>query len=189
MGMLAGVVLLVVAVGLLAYVVALYNRLVFLKNQCDKSWGNIDVLLKQRHDEIPKLVAVCEGSAQFERTTLEKVIQARAAAVGAAGVPDRARAEGELSAALNRLLAVAENYPDLKTTQMFSQLQGRISQLESEIADRREFYNDAVMNNNTTVESVPYNILAGFFGMRIKDLFTVAAADKADVEVKFNLPK
>jgi LemA protein len=134
-------------------------------------------------------VAVCEGSASFERATLEKVIQARAAAVGATGVPDRARAEGELSAALNRLLAVAENYPELKTTQLFAQLQARISQLESEIADRREFYNDAVMNNNTTVESVPYNLLAGFFGLRVRDLFRAGDADKADVEVKFNLPK
>src|SRR6185503_18783038 len=126
-----------VAVTLLALVASLYNRLVFLKNQCDKAWFNIDVLLKQRHDEIPKLVAVCEGSKKFERETLAQVIAARNAAVSStASVAARAQAEGELSTAVGRLFAVAEAYPELKTTALFGQLSARVSQLESELADR-----------------------------------------------------
>jgi len=178
-------------VTLLAYAVAIYNRLIFLKNQCDKSWFNIDVILKQRHDEIPKLIGVCEGSAKFEKGTLERVIAARSVAASAAGagVAERAKAEGELSSALGRLFAVAEQYPELKTTQIFSQLQGRITQLENELADRREYYNDSVMNLNVTVESVPSNFVAGYAGMRQRELFKVADADKQDVQVKFQLPQ
>jgi LemA protein len=184
------VIALAIGLTLLAYAIGIYNRLIFLKNQCDKSWFNIDVILKQRHDEIPKLIGVCEGSMKFERETLEKVIAARTAAFGAsgAGVAERARLEGELSGALGRLFAVAEQYPELKTTAMFAQLQVRISSLENELSDRREFYNDSVMNNNVAIESVPSNFVASFAGMRTKELFKVSAADQQDVEVKFKQP-
>ena len=165
---------------------SLYNRLIFLKNQCDKAWFNIDVLLKQRHDEIPKLVAVCEGSKKFEQETLTQVIAARNIAVSATGSPAaRAQAEGGLSTALGKLFAVAEAYPDLKTTALFAQLSARVSQLESELADRREFYNDAVMTHNVAIESVPANVIAGYAGMRVRELFKVAESDKSDVTIKF----
>jgi LemA protein len=176
---LGGVTLLVLAAGL-------YNRLIFLKNQCDKAWFNIDVLLKQRHDEIPKLVAVCEGSKKFEQATLTQVIAARNAAVSTGGSPAaRAQAEGQLSAAVGKLFALAEAYPDLKSTALFAQLSARVSQLESELADRREFYNDAVMTHNVAIESVPANVIAGYAGMHERELFKVDAADKSDVEIKF----
>ncbi len=181
-------VIVLVALTLGGVLVSIFNRLVFLKNQCDKAWFNIDVILKQRHDELPKLISVCEGSMKFERETLEAVMKARSAAVSAASVGDRARAEGELSSALGRLFAVAEQYPELKTIQLFAQLSSRITGLETEIADRREFYNDAVMNMNVAVESFPSNFVAGFAGMRQRELFRVAEGDKADVAVKFNFP-
>ncbi len=165
--------------------ISLYNRLVFLKNQGDKAWFNIDVLLKQRHDEIPKLVGVCEGSKKFEQETLTSVIAARNSAAAAGGVAARAQAEGELSAAVGRLFAVAEQYPELKSTALFAQLQARVSQLENEISDRREFYNDAVTTYNTALESFPTNYVATWGAMRERELFSVAAADKADVEIKF----
>jgi len=182
------VILVLAALTVFGYAVSLYNRLIFLKNQCDKSWFNIDVILKQRHDELPKLISVCEGSMKFERDTLEAVIKARAGAVAAGSVGDRARAEGELSGALGKLFAVAEQYPELKSIQLFAQISSRVSGLESEIADRREFYNDAVMNFNVAIESFPSNFVASFAGMRQRELFRVAEGDKADVQIKFNFP-
>ena len=173
------------AVTLLVLVASLYNRLIFLKNQCDKAWFNIDVLLKQRHDEIPKLVSVCEGSKKFEQETLAQVIAARASAVAAGTVGARAQAESGLSSALGKLFAVAEAYPELKTTGLFAQLAARVSQLEGELADRREFYNDAVMTHNVAIESVPTNVLAGYAGMHPRELFQVAEADKTDIAIKF----
>jgi len=185
------VVVLAVLVTFLAYVVGIYNRLIFLKNQCDKSWFNVDVILKQRHDEIPKLIGVCEGSMKFEKETLERVIAARTAAFSASGAPvaERARLEGELSSALGRLFAVSEQYPELKTTAMFAQLQTRVTELENGLADRREYYNDSVMNYNVAIESVPSNFVANFAGMRARELFKAAEADKQDVEVKFKYPQ
>jgi len=182
------VVFLLAALTVMGYAISLYNRLIFLKNQCDKAWFNIDVILKQRHDELPKLISVCEGSMKFERDTLEAVVKARQVAVSAGSVADRARAEGELSGALGRLFAVAEQYPELKSVQLFAQISSRVSGLESEISDRREFYNDAVMNFNVAIESFPSNFVAGFAGMRQRELFKVAESDKADVEIKFKTP-
>ncbi len=168
--------------------ISLYNRLVFLKHQCDKAWGNIDVLLKQRHDEIPKLVAVIEGAKSFERDTLERVINARAAATQAVAIPDKARAEGELTNALGRLLAVAEQYPDLKSTALFAQLSQRVTGLESEIADRREYYNDAVMQLNVAIDQFPTNLMVGAAGAKPRELFKVAAADTVDPKIEFKTP-
>lgn len=177
----------ILGVLLAGYLMTLYNHLVFLRNQAEKAWYNIDVLLKQRHDEIPKLVAVCEGSAKFEKATLEQVMAARHAAAAASGVAARAQAEGGLSQALGRLLAVAEAYPELKTIDLFSRLQARCSSLESEIADRREFYNDSTTLHNTALETFPTNYVATWGAFRPRDLFKVAAADTADVEVKLNV--
>ena len=189
-GIVWGIFLLFILGTLLAFVVFIYNRLVFIKNQCDRAWANIDVILKQRHDELPKLIKICEEHMKFERTTLEKVILARSAAFQAsgAGVNERARLEGELSTAIGRLLAVVEQYPELKTIQMFTQLQGRITSLEGELADRREVYNDAVTNYNIAIETVPSNIIANMSGFRHRDLFKVAEADKEDVEIKMSQP-
>jgi len=189
-GIVWGIFILVIAGTVLAFGVFIYNRLVFIKNQCDRAWANIDVILKQRHDELPKLIKVCEEHMKFERGTLEKVVQARAAAFSASSgnINDRARLEGELSGAIGRLLAVAENYPELKSIQMFTQLQGRITSLEGDLADRREVYNDAVTNYNIAIETIPTNFIANMANFRHRDLFKVSDEDKQDVEIKMSQP-
>lgn len=189
-GIIWGIFFLAVAGTFLAFGVFIYNRLVFIKNQCDRAWSNIDVILKQRHDELPKLIKVCEEHMKFERGTLEKVVQARSAAFSASGgnVNERARLEGELSGAIGRLLAVVENYPELKSIQMFIQLQGRITSLEGDLADRREIYNDAVTNYNIAIETIPTNFIANMAGYRHRDLFKVIEEDKMDVEIKMSQP-
>jgi LemA protein len=181
--------LLFVAVGIILYFVALYNGLIRLSRNVDKSWANIDVLLKQRHDEIPKLLKVCEGYMKYERETLEKITAARTACIQAKTVGESSQAEGDLARSLKTLFAVAENYPDLKANQNFMQLQHRISYLESQIADRREFYNDSVNTYNIRIHQIPDMWVAGMLNMQDKELFKVAEEDKKDVDIKFDFPK
>jgi LemA protein len=178
-----------VITGLVLYFVSVYNGLIRLSRNIDKAWANIDVLLKQRHDEIPKLISVCEGYMKYERETFEKITAARTACLKAEGVADSARKEGELNGLLKNLFAVAENYPDLKANQNFNQLQQRVSYLESQIADRREFYNDSVNNYNVRIHQIPDMFVAGILHMTDKELFKVSEEDKKDVEIKFNFPK
>ncbi|MBI2311408.1 MAG: LemA family protein [Betaproteobacteria bacterium] len=180
-----------VVVGILlvivAYGIMIFNNLVNLKHNVSKAWANIDVLLKQRHDELPKLVETCKQYMKFEQETLERVMKARAAvqtAQQAQDIKGLGEAEGALRLGLGRLFALAEAYPDLKTNQTFQHLQGRISGLENAIADRREFYNESVNVNNVRVEQFPDNVVAGMFGFRLFDLLEFAAAEKADVDVK-----
>lgn len=170
-----------------AYAVMAYNGLVNVKHNVTKAWANIDVLLKQRHDEIPKLVEVCKQYRQFEQETLERVIRARSMVqdarekqdVGALG-----SAEAGLRASLGRLFAVAEAYPELKANENFMQLQNRITQLENGIADRRELYNEAVNINNVRIEQFPDVIIAGMFDFRAARLLEFDASEKTDVDVK-----
>lgn len=183
------IIVVVVLVGLVSYFVTIYNSLIVVKNNILKAWSNIDVLLKQRHDEIPKLVKVCEGYAQFEKKTLTDVIALRNSAAGAHGVGDKAVKEGQLTAALGKLFAVAEAYPDLKTNNNFMQLQKRVTDLENQIADRREFYNESVNNYNIRIESLPDRFIAGPMGLQKQEMFKVAEADRQDVEINFNLPQ
>jgi LemA protein len=176
----------VVAV-LLIYGVSLYNHLVSVKHAVSKAWANIDVLLKQRHDELPKLVEVCKQYKQFEQSTLQKVIEARSQVhaarerqdIGALG-----QAEGALRAGLGNIFAVAEAYPELKTNENFMQLQNRITSLENGIADRRELYNEAVNINNVQIEVFPASILASMFNFGEKPLLEFTATEKADVDMK-----
>ena len=171
----------------LVYGVATYNRLVGLKHGVDKAWANIDVLLKQRHDELPKLVEVCKQYAQFEQATLRQVIEARGAVqtareahdIGALGA-----AEERLRGGLGKIFAVAEAYPELRANENFMQLQSRVSQLENAIADRREFYNEAVNINNVGIERFPDAIVARLFGFAAKPLLRFAAREKRDVDMK-----
>ena len=142
------------AAGLLLYAVLIYNGLVTLRNGVSKAWSNIDVLLKQRHDEIPKLVEVCKAYLQFERETLVKLMQARAGSQAAqerGDVAGVAAAEGPLRGGVGRIAATVEAYPELKANQSITRLLVRITTLENEISDRREFYNEYANNNNTTV--------------------------------------
>lgn len=171
----------------LIYGVSLYNNLVNVKNAVAKAWANIDVLLKQRHDELPKLVEVCKQYKQFEQSTLQKVIEARSEVQSAGERQDieaLGQAEEKLRAGLSTIFALAEAYPELKANENFMQLQNRISMLENGIADRREFYNDAVNVNNVQIEIFPANILAKMFGFNEKPLLIFSTAETADVDLK-----
>ena len=172
---------------LFLYAVTMFNNFVRLKNNVDQAWSNIDVLLKQRHDELPKLVDACRQYMQHERGVLEKVTQARAAvhsAREAGDVGSLGAAETELRAGLSRLFAVAENYPELRANENFQHLQDRISQLEAQIADRREFYNDIVNANNTRIEQFPDNVIATLFRFEEKALLRFKEEEIKDVNVK-----
>jgi len=172
---------------IVVYVTMLYNNLVQLKHNVTKAWANIDVLLKQRHDELPKLVETCKQYMKFEQETLQKVMEARSkvfTAREAQNIPELGQAEGALRGALGHLFALAEAYPDLKTNQSFQQLQARISSLENAIADRREFYNESVNVNNVRVEQFPDAIIAGMFNFKQAQLLEFREAEKADVDMK-----
>jgi LemA protein len=176
---------LLLAAGL--YAVLIYNNLVNLKHQVSKSWANIDVLLKQRHDELPKLVETCKQYMQFEQDTLEKVMQARADAHSARGKGDVrgvGQAESQMRLGLGQLFAVAENYPDLKANQSFQQLQARISGLENAIADRREFYNEAVNINNVRIEQFPDVLIARMFNFKDAALLEFQESELKDPDIK-----
>ena len=169
------------------YVVVAYNNLVNLKHNVSKAWANIDVLLKQRHDEIPKLVETCKQHMKFEQSTLEKVMQARAQVSSAREARDvgaLGKAEGALRAGLGSLFALAEAYPELRSNEQFLHLQARISNLEKAIADRREFYNESANINNVRVEQFPDNLVAGMFSFKTARLLEFASAEKADVDVR-----
>lgn len=180
-------VLLALIVLTLAYFVIIYNHLVDLKHNVAKAWANIEVLLKQRHDELPKLVAVCKQYMQYEQATLAQVMHARAAVATAGRVGNikaLGQAEQDLRLGLGKLLAVAEAYPELKADEHFQHLQARVSALENAIADRREFYNESVNRNNIRIEQFPDLLIARAFGFKDFELLEFAAAQTADVDVK-----
>ena len=171
----------------LVYAIMLYNGLVQLKHNVAKAWANIDVALKQRHDELPKLVEVCRQYKQFEQATLQAVIEARSRVQSAReqhDVPALSRAEGALRLGLGQIFAVAEAYPELKANEHFMQLQQRISSLESLISDRRELYNESVNLNNVRVDSFPDALMARFFNFKQQPLLEFADDEKADVDVR-----
>jgi LemA protein len=172
-------------IGLIGYGVSIYNGLIAMKNNIGRSWANIDVLLKQRHDELPKLVKTCEQYMKHERAVFDKLSEARAALMGARSVGERAEAEGMLTRALGKVFAVAEAYPNLKADQSFLQLQTRISQIENQIADRREFYNDTVTTYNTRIQQIPDAVVANWLALGPAELFKVDEADRQDVEINF----
>ncbi len=176
----------VLAAGIL-YAIMIYNNLVSLKHNVSKAWANIDVLLKQRHDELPKLVETCKQYMGYEQETLEKVMQARSAVSAAREKGDVSAlgpAETQLRMGLGNLFALAEAYPDLKANDSFQHLQGRISGLENAIADRREFYNESVNNNNVRIEQFPDVIIARNLGFGAKDLLEFSECETKDVDVK-----
>ncbi|HZW95856.1 MAG TPA: LemA family protein [Candidatus Eremiobacteraceae bacterium] len=180
-----GAAFLLFVVGVLVYVVILYNELVRLRNDNDRAWANIDVLLKQRHDEIPNLIETVKGYMQHEQQTLLAVTQARAASMNAASIGQKAQADLMMTGALRGLFAVAENYPQLKANENFLKLQNRISQLEDHIADRREFFNDDVNTYNTRIGQIPEVFVASFMSLKPRSMFSVSDDDRKLVEVKF----
>ncbi len=171
--------------GVTAYVVMIYNGVIELKNDIDKAWANIDIMLKQRHDELPKLLDVCKGYMDYERDTLQKITQARSMYQQATTVNQKAQADQSMTSALHGFFAVAENYPELKANNNFMQLQKRITELENQIADRREFYNDSVNTFNIRIQQMPDTFVASFMKLIPRSMFKVEEADKADVPMTF----
>jgi LemA protein len=172
---------------IIVYTIIIYNNLVSLKHGVSKAWSNIDVLLKQRHDELPKLVETCKQYMQYEQETLEKVMQARNAVYAAGQRHDLAAlgvAESQLRMGMGQLFAVAENYPDLKANDSFQHLQQRVSELANSIADRREFYNEAVNNNNVRIEQFPDVIVARLMKFGSAELLEFSEQETADVDMK-----
>jgi len=180
------VLLLAVIVALIVYLAGIYNGLVGLRENIKVSWANIDVLLKQRHDELPKLIETCKRYMQFEQDTLEKVMRARASvsqASASGNVAAVGAAEQQLRVGMTRLFAVAENYPQLKSDETFKQLQARITALEESIADRRELYNDQVNLNNIRVNVFPDVLIARRLGFLPAHLLEFAGEEKSDADV------
>ncbi len=166
-------------------VIGIYNRIITLRNRVDNAWSQIDVQLRRRYDLIPNLVETVKGYAAHEKETLERVIQARNAAMSAEGVAAQGAAENMLSGTLKSLFALAENYPDLKANQNFLMLQEELSGTESKIAYARQFYNDSVMSFNTSIQTFPSNILAGMFGFKEREYFEIEEVAKEPVKVQF----
>ncbi|MBU3941426.1 MAG: LemA family protein [Nanoarchaeota archaeon] len=183
------IIILVVAVfvifAITAYIVGMFNSLIRLKNNIKKSWANINVLLKQRSDELPKLINSVKGYMKHEKGTLVELTKARTSMLNAKTISQKADADNAISSALKTIFAVAENYPNLKANENFMQLQNRISGLENELADRREFYNDSVNTYNIRIHSFPDMIIAGRMKYTDEEMFKVSEEDTKDVEVNF----
>ncbi len=181
-----GLISLTVLVVVLIYFIMIYNSLVSIKNNVGKAWANIDVLLKQRHDELPKLIDTCKQYMQYEQETLEKVINARARVASARESQNMVAlgaAEGALRAGLGSLFALVESYPELKANENFLHLQARISGLENSIADRREFFNEIVNINNVRIEQFPDLVVARMMNFRTFDMLRFETAELTDVDV------
>ena len=174
------VVSLLFLIALIVFVVGIYNSLVSLKVNIERASSNIDILAKQRFDEIPRLVEICKGYMQFEKETLQKVIEARSAFMNATGNSDKIKANMGLESALKSLFAVSEQYPNLKANEEFLHLQKRVTALENDIADRREFYNASVALFNTRIEQIPDILIARWLKYESKPLYKVG--DKKELE-------
>ena len=185
MGLVITVAIIFVVLGVIGYFVGVYNGLISVRNNVDKAWANIDVLLKQRHDELPKLLDTCKGYMKYEQALLEKITQARTSFMNATSVEDKTRAENQLEKGLKTLFAVSENYPDLKANQNFLQLQNRISGLENEISDRREFFNDSVNIFNIRIEQIPDVFIARSLGYARRPLLEIPKEETQDVKIQF----
>ena len=184
MGVVGWIVIGVIALLVIA-TIAIYNRLVQLRNRVEAAWAQIDVQLKRRYDLIPNLVETVKGYAAHERETLEAVTRARQQAVDARGVEEQAQAENMLTQTLRQLFAVAEAYPDLKANQNFMQLQEELTATESRIAYSRQFYNESALAYDNARETFPTNMIAGMFNFEEKPYFEAEAASRENVKVDF----
>jgi LemA protein len=171
---------------LVLFLVGMFNKLVRLRNRAENAWAQVDVQLRKRYDLIPNLVETVKGYAAHERETFEAVTQARTAAQQAQGVQQQAEAENVLTAALGRLFAVAEAYPQLRATENFQQLQAQLSEVEQNIAVSRQVYNDTVLSYDNALETVPTNIIAGIFHFNPREYFQTEEATRAAPQVSFS---
>jgi len=185
--MMGGIIFVVVILGLIGFVVSIYNSLVQLRNRVKNAWSQIDVQLKRRHDLIPNLVETAKGYMKHERETLTAITDARSRAMGAEGVGAAAKAEGQLSGALSKFMLVVENYPDLKANTNFLALQEELTSTENKLAFSRQSYNDEVLFLNNKIEMFPSNILAGMFNFTKEEFFEIEdASEKAVPKVQFS---
>src|SRR4051794_3137298 len=184
--MLWAIVIVVLVVLVLVVVVAMYNRLVRLRNRTENSWAQVDVQLRRRYDLIPNLVEAVKGYAAHERSTFDEVTQARTAAQQAQGVEEQAKAENVLTAALGRLFAVAEAYPQLRATENFQQLQAQLAEVEQNIVVARQVYNDTVLTYDNALETVPTNVVAGIFNFSPREYFEAEGATREAPSVQFS---
>ena len=175
-----------IVVVLLLVVVAMYNRLVRLRNRAENAWAQVDVQLRRRYDLIPNLVEAVKGYAAHERETFEEVTRARTAAQQAQGVEQQAQAENALTAAIGRLFAVAEAYPQLRATENFQHLQAQLSEVEQNIAVARQVYNDTVLTYDNALETVPTNVIAGLFNFRPRVYFETEGVTREAPTVQFS---
>lgn len=183
------VVLAIIAIGGFFYLISIYNSLVSLKNQIDRAFSNIDVIFKQRFEEIPQLIEVAQQYAEFEAGMIQKLVDARSRYGSARSEGEKFAASNQLTSAIQGIFAIAEGYPNLKTNENFIHLQQRISHLENSISNRREVFNDSVATFNTRIAQIPDLFVAGFLGYRARELFTATQAERARPSLKLNLPK
>lgn len=176
----SGIVIIIVIV-----LISVYNKLIKLRLRVENQWSQVDVLLKKRFDLIPNLVETVKGYASHEKETLENVIKARNRAISAVTPEDAINSEKGFQGAISRLFALAESYPELKADRNFMELQKELSNMESQIAKYRQFYNDTVMKYNQTKAVFPNNIVANMFGFKDKEFFTIDTAEKEAPKVKF----
>lgn len=166
------------------YAFSIYNGLISLKNNIERAWANIDVLLKQRSDLIPNLVETVKGYMKHERGTLQEITRMRTEILSAQGPAQKAKASEQLTAALKSIFAVAENYPQLRASENFLQLQNQLSAIENQIADRREFYNESVVLFNTRIHSLPDMFFASPMGFKDKEYFKASEGEKKNVKLE-----
>ncbi|MES2768759.1 MAG: LemA family protein [Bdellovibrionota bacterium] len=186
-----GALIFVLIVGIVFFSMGIniYNGMISLRNQVERAWSNIDVILKQRFDEIPQLIQVIEQYAKYEAGLLEKIAEARKHYGEANSVTDKIKASQEMSFALKGIIAIGEAYPELKANQNFVQLQSRVSNLESMLADRREAYNEAVTNFNTRIDQFPDVFVAKLLNYQRQDFFNVEESEKIKPSLEMNMPK
>lgn len=184
-----GFVILGIIVIVLFFVIAIYNGLISLRNNIDKAWANIDVLLKKRLDLIPNLVELVKGYATYERSVLEEITKIRASAMQAQAIPEKAKGSEAISASLGSVFALAENYPNLKASENFLHLQKELSTIETQIAQRREFYNDSVLLYNTNIKTIPSVYLADWLKYTPKEYFRVEGDVGTPLKIDIEVPE
>ena len=172
-----------VIIGLVSWFFTIYNGLIHVKENIKKSWANIDVLLMQRSDEIPKLIKVLKSFAKHEKTMFDNVMVARKSYLGANSITEKADADNQISDALKSVFALSEAYPELRSNENFLNLQDRISGLENEISDRRELYNESVNNYNIRIQSLPDVVIANAMGLDHEEMFQVHDLKKKDIDI------
>lgn len=179
------IIVIIVVVLIVLYVISVYNGLISLRNKVNDQFSQIDVELKRRFDLVPNLVETVKGYTKHEKETLEGVVKARNSYVSAGNMSEQLKADGELSNAISKLFALAENYPDLKANENFNNLQNELSEIEQKIVYARQFYNDSVLKLNNKIEMFPSNIVAGMFNFKKKEFYEAQKEERENVKVKF----